>query len=483
MKRSLGKKIIMLVVSVAVLLIVTCICVSALVVRKMMDSEYSVTANSMAGTVSVTVDGDRLERVTKKVMELYRSADNKMDNVHQDDPGFNAYADRFMFITEDPDYIAARDELRSIQDISEVDCVYTLCIVPEDKTCVYIVDAAYEDIVTPGRFDQVEEVCYPYLDDLTQGFPAFITDTPEYGWVVTSCAPIYNSKGEVVCFAAVDLSMNEILAKVKNFLLVLAGLLMVLTAVICVVAILYVKRSIVKPINMLSQAAGQYGHKEFNVSHSEFGALKISTGDEIEILLNSMVQMEKDIDRYIDNLTQTRELLSSARQRADDMHELAYIDALTGVRNKLAYDKEKQRLDGEIKIGMRACGIAMIDLNFLKVINDTYGHEYGNEAIKRLCGLVCQIFDHSPVFRIGGDEFAVILRGADYNNIEKLTMEFNKSLETMASDDSLQPWEKISASLGYAMYDNSTDKCADDIFKRADQRMYERKKEMKAMRK
>ena len=125
----------------------------------------------------------------------------------------------------------------------------------------------------------------------------------------------------------------------------------------------------------------------------------------------------------------------------------------------------------------------MIDLNFLKVINDTYGHEYGNEAIKRLCGLVCQIFDHSPVFRIGGDEFAVILRGADYNNIEKLTMEFNKSLETMASDDSLQPWEKISASLGYAMYDNSTDKCADDIFKRADQRMYERKKEMKAMRK
>lgn len=483
MRRSLGKKMIMLVISVAGLLIVTCICVSALVVRKMMDNEYSVTADSMAGTVAATADGDRLEHVTKRVMELYRSADNKMDNARQDEPGFDAYAERFMFLTQDADYIAARDELRRIQDVSEVDCVYTLCIDPEKKTCVYIVDAAYEDIVTPGCFDLVEEVCYQYLGDLTQGFPAFITDTPEYGWVVTSCAPIYNSRGEVVCFAAVDLSMNEILSKVNRFLIVLAGLLLVLTAVICVIAILYVRRSIVKPINMLSEAAGQYGQKEYNDPHNEFGALKISTGDEIEILLNSMVQMEKDIDRYIDNLTKTREQLSSARQHADDMHELAYIDALTGVRNKLAYDKEKQRLDAEIKIGMRACGIAMIDLNFLKVINDTYGHEYGNAAIKRLCGLVCEIFEHSPVFRIGGDEFAVILRGEDHKNIEKLTKELNECMEKMSSDDSLQPWEKISASLGYALYDNSTDSCADDIFKRADQRMYERKKEMKAMRK
>ena len=90
----------------------------------------------------------------------------------------------------------------------------------------------------------------------------------------------------------------------------------------------------------------------------------------------------------------------------------------------------------------------MIDLNFLKVINDTYGHECGNAAIKRLCKLVCKIFAHSPVFRIGGDEFAVILRGSDYENIEKLVAEFNESTEIMEADDSLQPWEKISAALG-----------------------------------
>ncbi|MBQ4225254.1 MAG: hypothetical protein II664_02955 [Oscillospiraceae bacterium] len=178
MKRSLGKKIIMLVITVAVLLIVTCICVSALVVRRMMYNEYIITADSMAGTVAAITDGDRLERITKKVMEIYRSADNKMNNKQHDEPGFDAYAGQFLFLTDDPDYIAARDELRSIQDVSEVDCVYTLFVVPEEKTCVYIVDAAYEDIVTPGRFDLVEESCYPYLDDLTQGFRHLLPTRP-----------------------------------------------------------------------------------------------------------------------------------------------------------------------------------------------------------------------------------------------------------------------------------------------------------------
>ena len=67
MKRSLGRKIVMLVISVAVLLIVTCICVSAVVVRNMMNNEYILTADSMAGIVAVTVDGE-----IKKEMKAMR---------------------------------------------------------------------------------------------------------------------------------------------------------------------------------------------------------------------------------------------------------------------------------------------------------------------------------------------------------------------------------------------------------------------------
>ena len=65
-----------------------------------------------------------------------------------------------------------------------------------------------------------------------------------------------------------------------------------------------------------------------------------------------MVQMEQDIDSYIKSLTQTKEQLFSARQQADNMHELAHMDSMTGIRNRLAYDKEIIRLDSEIQKGL-----------------------------------------------------------------------------------------------------------------------------------
>ena len=195
-----------------------------------------------------------------------------------------------------------------------------------------------------------------------------------------------------------------------------------------------------------------------------------------------MIQMESDIDSYIDNLTRTREQLTSAMQHADDMHELAHMDALTGLRNRLAYDKEIGSLDKSIREGCDAFGIGMVDLNFLKMINDSYGHDCGNIAIRMLSSVICEVFAHSPVFRIGGDEFAIVLKNNDYYNVDALVKEFNTRLELIAADTEREPWERITAAFGYAIFDSNIDLCADDVFRRADKSMYERKKAMKATR-
>ena len=255
-----------------------------------------------------------------------------------------------------------------------------------------------------------------------------------------------------------------------------------LTVFICIIAILYVRTKIVTPINMLSKAAGQYGIKNGKAYHHQFRNIDIHTGDELEILLSSMKQMEKDIDNYIDSLTQTKAQLNSARQKADDLHDLAHLDSLTGINNRLAYDKEIITLDAEIRNGFQSFGIAMIDLNYLKRINDSYGHECGNAAIISLSSIICDIFTESPVFRIGGDEFAIILQNDDYANIESLAQEFNQRLEQLTDDSSLEPWEKITAALGYSLFDPLADHCSDDVFKRADKNMYQRKKDMKGER-
>ena len=161
---------------------------------------------------------------------------------------------------------------------------------------------------------------------------------------------------------------------------------------------------------------------------------------------------------------------------------MANKDALTGIRNRAAYEKEMQRLEWELADGETDFAIAMIDLNFLKRINDTYGHEQGNYAIKKLCYIVCHVFEHSPVFRTGGDEFVVILKNEDFKNRDKLTEEFYSQLELLGGDESLEPWEKISAAIGVAVYDKEYDSSVDNVLKRADEIMYACKKDMKAVR-
>ena len=132
----------------------------------------------------------------------------------------------------------------------------------------------------------------------------------------------------------------------------------------------------------------------------------------------------------------------------------------------------------ELKEGKNEFGIAIVDLNDLKSINDNYGHDCGNFSIVKIAQIICEVFLHSPVFRIGGDEFAVILKNNDYDKIDSLIEEFNQRLKALEQED-IEPWEKVGASIGYALYDPKLDNSVDDVFRRADQDMYQKKKEMK----
>ncbi|MBR1913310.1 MAG: diguanylate cyclase, partial [Lachnospiraceae bacterium] len=127
--------------------------------------------------------------------------------------------------------------------------------------------------------------------------------------------------------------------------------------------------------------------------------------DEVTSLANEVVSMIKEIENHIKFLLITNQELAETKGDVAKMTDLAQKDALTGIRNRTAYDKETEKLQKSLEEGDKEFGIVMIDLNYLKRTNDTYGHEKGNESIKKLCFIVCHVFEHSPVFRIGGDEF------------------------------------------------------------------------------
>ena len=122
----------------------------------------------------------------------------------------------------------------------------------------------------------------------------------------------------------------------------------------------------------------------------------------------------------------------------------------------------------------------MIDLNYLKDTNDNYGHDAGDAALIKLAHTICLVFKHSPVYRVGGDEFIVVLRGQDYNNQKHLIEEFKERVNSIIyRNENIQTQERISAAIGYSKYEKERDKNVDDIFKRADTEMYQNKKKMK----
>ena len=249
-------------------------------------------------------------------------------------------------------------------------------------------------------------------------------------------------------------------------------ILVALTVLISLLSIWAVNRTIIHPINLLSSAAAHYSAQQDD--NSELDRLPIKSKDEIQSLYSSLLKMVQNTRSYIDSLKETKQELTRTRIEADEMNELAHKDALTGVGSKLAYDQQKLKLTEEMRQGNARYGIVMVDMNDLKRMNDTYGHERGNDAIRNTCSLICDVFAHSPVYRFGGDEFVVVVKGRDYDNIEELIQKFHGAVQ--ASDG--QPWEKVNAAVGYALY-NGED-TVDDVFRSADHLMYEQKKEMKA---
>jgi diguanylate cyclase (GGDEF)-like protein len=124
----------------------------------------------------------------------------------------------------------------------------------------------------------------------------------------------------------------------------------------------------------------------------------------------------------------------------------------------------------------------MIDVNFLKRVNDTYGHEEGNLYLQGAAELMAKVFGRDCLYRIGGDEFVQILEGKAQDGVEDRIRTFNEEVKKLQADDSLKPWEKVSAAVGIAKYDKGRDATAEETFRRADEAMYREKVAVKAIR-
>lgn len=133
-------------------------------------------------------------------------------------------------------------------------------------------------------------------------------------------------------------------------------------------------------------------------------------------------------------------------------------------------------MNKKIRSGLvKELGVVVFDVNDLKSVNDNFGHDTGDIYIYTASMLISEFFENSPVYRIGGDEFAVILEGEDYDNRENLLAAFDHQSEEN------QRSGKVVVASGMAVFKKESDRKLRGIFERADRQMYLRKSELKKL--
>lgn len=163
------------------------------------------------------------------------------------------------------------------------------------------------------------------------------------------------------------------------------------------------------------------------------------------------------------------------------LFDLMRRDALTNVNNRVAFEDKTNYLQFQINSDPEfKFALAMFDVNSLKLINDSQGHEAGDEYLLRTCHLICDVFKHSPVYRMGGDEFIAVLTGEDYDNCDELVAQLNSRLSPYSKTLPL-PDDYVSIACGLAVYGSGKDNSVLDVLKRADEEMYKDKTAKKSV--
>ena len=159
--------------------------------------------------------------------------------------------------------------------------------------------------------------------------------------------------------------------------------------------------------------------------------------------------------------------------------KLVYNDTLTGAGNTTAYRECTDGINKQIISGNNVkFAVAVIDINDLKKINDGYGHEYGDMLIQNAATILKKVWNGN-VYRIGGDEFAVVMMNVDAAKVKQEVLRLEEEIENFKKQNSADEL-RLQMAVGTAVYTTETDGEYADVFRRADDAMYKDKRNKKA---
>ncbi len=343
------------------------------------------------------------------------------------------------------------------------------------KYDMYLIDDDDNPITETGYYEE-REAEFEGADPSQDIEPTI--SNGDWGWLCSAYAPVYLDDGTLVCHIGCDVGMDEIMAERRQNLYYMMLSAVGITVLVLIGAVVLANKVVVRPLDKITNEMTKFRPSE-NIGYDEAGVIKldIRSRDEIKDIYDGVRSMQINIIDHLNdlaNMQRDKERAENDIRNKDAMigriSEEAYKDPLTKVGNKAAYNKMTEELKKDIAEG-RKFAIVMIDINNLKHINDDHGHNAGDAYIKGCCHVICENYKHSPVFRIGGDEFVTVLRGEDYEHRHENFDRLKRTFEQTYEQQDVQPWERYSAAAGMAEF-ASDDNSVELVFKRADKAMY-----------
>jgi diguanylate cyclase (GGDEF)-like protein len=170
-----------------------------------------------------------------------------------------------------------------------------------------------------------------------------------------------------------------------------------------------------------------------------------------------------------------RAMTVSLSARSETLEHAALTDGLTGMQNRRYFDDALKEYLEEFRRIEKPVGLMILDLDHFKQVNDTHGHDVGDEVLKAVAGCLKGMTRyHDVVARLGGEEFAVVTPNMDAELLSKFAERIRKAIANM-SVLSGNVRLKITTSVGLAVWDRK--ETAEDFYRRADRQLYEAKRQ------
>lgn len=212
---------------------------------------------------------------------------------------------------------------------------------------------------------------------------------------------------------------------------------------------------VIKPLKNLTDVAKKVAEGDLDVT------IECNTRDEIRVLADSFEQTVRSLKSHMAYI-----------------NKIAYTDSMTGALNKMAYKEAVLSIEKLMAEGKAEYAVAVMDINNLKKINDNFGHEFGDMLIRDSASIIQRTFKKNEIYRIGGDEFVVILKNEEAKRGTELLAIFNDEINRFNRNNTKYE-QKVQIAIGLATYDAEMDKMYRMVFCRADAAMYDNKMKQK----